>query len=255
MSHAFSLANVPIEASSRGVRIELAQIDMVFDGKQVLQTLSLELRAGEFVAIVGRSGSGKSTLLRILAGLEQPTRGTVLWDGKQVNGIYRGTTVMFQDSRLLPWKTVKENVGLGLSGEWSEAADMVLAQVGLGERKGEWPASLSGGQQQRVALARALVRNPRLLLLDEPLSALDALTRLEMQQLIERIWLERGFTTMLVTHDVTEAIRLADRILLLEEGRIALDVYNPLPRPRRQSDAHFTSLEKEVLERIMKNER
>jgi sulfonate transport system ATP-binding protein len=162
---------------------------------------------------------------------------------------------MFQDSRLLPWKTVKENVGLGLSGEWSEAADMVLAQVGLGERKGEWPASLSGGQQQRVALARALVRNPRLLLLDEPLSALDALTRLEMQQLIERIWLERGFTTMLVTHDVTEAIRLADRILLLEEGRIALDVYNPLPRPRRQSDAHFTSLEKEVLERIMKNER
>jgi sulfonate transport system ATP-binding protein len=159
---------------------------------------------------------------------------------------------MFQDSRLLPWKRVLDNVALGLQGG-KDKAEQVLQKVGLQERKAEWPAVLSGGQRQRVALARALVHDPELLLLDEPLGALDALTRIEMQQLIETLWRERGFTAVLVTHDVQEAIALADRVVLIEDGRITLDERIALPRPRARGSAAFAHLEEHILARVLKH--
>ncbi|WP_407653309.1 ATP-binding cassette domain-containing protein [Brevibacillus ruminantium] len=167
-----------------------------------------------------------------------------------MTGLNEATTVMFQDSRLIPWKTVLDNVGLGLSGDWKPLAKAALRQVGLEERRDDWPSTLSGGQKQRVALARALVRKPNLLLLDEPMSALDALTKLEMQELVSSLWEETRFTTLLVTHDVSEAVRLADRILLIDRGQIELDLEQNMPRPRDRADAAFGSLEKQVLSRI-----
>ncbi len=158
--------------------------------------------------------------------------------------------MMFQDARLLPWKTVIDNVGLGLR-RWRDAALQALASVGLESRAQEWPAALSGGQKQRVALARALIHRPRLLLLDEPLGALDALTRLEMQELIVSLWQEHGFT-VLVTHDVSEAVAMADRVLLIEEKKIGLDLSVDIPRPRRTGSAKLAELEAEVLDRVMK---
>ncbi len=159
--------------------------------------------------------------------------------------------MMFQDARLLPWKTVIDNVGLGLKGAWRDAALQALASVGLESRAQEWPAALSGGQKQRVALARALIHRPRLLLLDEPLGALDALTRLEMQELIVSLWQEHGFTVLLVTHDVSEAVAMADRVLLIEEKKIGLDLSVDIPRPRRTGSAKLAELEAEVLDRVM----
>ena len=144
-----------------------------------------------------------------------------------------------------------DNVGLGLSGDWKPKAREALAAVGLADRAGEWPAALSGGQKQRVALARALIHQPRLLLLDEPLGALDALTRIEMQQLIERLWQKHGFTVLLVTHDVAEAVAIADRVILIEEGRIGLDLAVDLPRPRQRGSARLGALEAQVLDRVL----
>jgi sulfonate transport system ATP-binding protein len=158
---------------------------------------------------------------------------------------------MFQDARLLPWKRVIDNVALGLPPERHTDALMVLEQVGLADRANDWPARLSGGQRQRVSLARALVHHPRLLLLDEPLGALDALTRIEMHRLIEDLWRVSGFTALLVTHDVQEAVALADRVILIEDGRIALDEVIDLPRPRSQGDAAFAALEKRILDRVL----
>lgn len=159
--------------------------------------------------------------------------------------------MMFQDARLLPWKTVIDNVGLGLKGHWRNAARDALAAVGLENRAQEWPAALSGGQKQRVALARALIHRPGLLLLDEPLGALDALTRLEMQELIVSLWQEHGFTVLLVTHDVSEAVAMADRVLLIEGGKIGLDLTVDIARPRRIGSARLAELEAEVLNRVM----
>ncbi|WP_201317684.1 ATP-binding cassette domain-containing protein [Paenibacillus sp. EPM92] len=235
-----------------GAKIELRQLGKVFNDTAVLRGLDLSLEPGQFAAIIGRSGSGKSTLLRLIAGLERQMEGQAFIDGKPLSGISPGTTVMFQEARLLPWKKVIDNVGIGLRGDWRKRAEARLRQVGLEGRAEEWPSVLSGGQKQRVALARALIRNPRLLLLDEPLGALDALTRLDMQHLIERLWQEQRFTTLLVTHDVTEAIKLADRIILIEDGAVALDLANPLPRPRTTADPVFSQLEKKVLDRIMR---
>jgi sulfonate transport system ATP-binding protein len=213
--------------------------------------LDLTIDAGEFVAIVGRSGCGKSTLLRSIVGLETPQAGRVTI-GTQAN--FTGQPdirVMFQDSRLLPWKRILANVMLGLSPTLAQQAKKVLTQVGLSERAQDWPATLSGGQRQRVALARALVHDPALLLLDEPLGSLDALTRIEMQQLIEDIWRSRGFTAVLVTHDVSEAITLADRVILIEGGRVALDETVHLPRPRARGSARFAALEERILGRVL----
>ncbi|SUX86289.1 aliphatic sulfonates transport ATP-binding subunit [Citrobacter koseri] len=217
----------------------------------MLNQLDLHIPAGQFVAVVGRSGGGKSTLLRLLAGLESPTAGELLAGTTPLAEIQDDTRMMFQDARLLPWKSVIDNVGLGLKGGWRDAARQALAAVGLENRAAEWPAALSGGQKQRVALARALIHRPGLLLLDEPLGALDALTRLEMQDLIVSLWQEHGFTVLLVTHDVSEAVAMADRVLLIEDGKIGLDLTVDIARPRRLGTVRLAELEAEVLGRVM----
>lgn len=234
-----------------GVRLEIGGLSKRYGTREVLRQAELAIEPGEFVAIVGRSGCGKSTLLRLVAGLEPASEGEIRLDGQAVTGLSADTRIMFQDSRLLPWKRVRDNVALGLPREQRGSADDVLAQVGLGERQADWPARLSGGQRQRVSLARALVHKPRLLLLDEPLGALDALTRIEMHQLIEGLWRRNGFTALLVTHDVQEAVALADRVILIEDGRIALDERIALARPRERGDAAFAALENRILQRVL----
>ncbi len=254
-----ALADAPVRAptgTEPAVAITLQGLSKQFGDRTVLHDIDLHIPAGEFVAIVGRSGCGKSTLLRLLAGLETPTQAPadpapVRFDGQAQAGLNPDTRIMFQDARLLPWKRVLDNVALGLPPTRHAHARDVLAHVGLAERAREWPAVLSGGQRQRVALARALVHQPRLLLLDEPLGALDALTRIEMQQLIETLWQEDGFTAVLVTHDVSEAIALADRVLLIEDGAITLDQRIELPRPRARGSAAFAAYEARVLAQVL----
>lgn len=240
-----------LHSLNRGTPLSISGIRKSFAERQVLRDIDLRIPSGQFVAVVGRSGCGKSTLLRLLAGLEQPTGGQLL-AGKGPLAAARGDTrLMFQEARLLPWKRVIDNVGLGLRGNWRPKAQQVLEAVGLGERGNDWPAALSGGQKQRVALARALIHEPRLLLLDEPLGALDALTRIEMQQLIERLWQQHGFTVLLVTHDVSEAVATADRVILIEDGQVGLDLEVNLPRPRNRGSARLAALEAEVLNRVL----
>lgn len=237
---------------TQGTPLLLNGVTKRYGENSILNALDLHIPAGQFVAVVGRSGGGKSTLLRLLAGLETPNGGELLAGNTPLAELQDDTRMMFQDARLLPWKTVIDNVGLGLKGHWRDAARQALASVGLENRADEWPAALSGGQKQRVALARALIHRPGLLLLDEPLGALDALTRIEMQDLIESLWQEHGFTVLLVTHDVSEAVAMADRVLLIEDGKIGLDVTVDIARPRRLGSVRLAELEAEVLDRVMK---
>ena len=242
------------QKAAQGVHLQTLQLTKRYGEREVLKQVQLDVRPGEFIAIVGRSGCGKSTLLRLVAGLEEASAGQLLidaGDAREQRRQNRDTRIMFQDARLLPWKRVLDNVILGLPDSARERGRKVLAQVGLADRENEWPARLSGGQRQRVALARALVHQPRLLLLDEPLGALDALTRIEMHRLIEGLWRSHGFTALLVTHDVQEAVALADRVVLIEDGRIALDERIDLPRPRVHGDARFAALETRILDRVL----
>ncbi len=210
-----------------------------FGAQRVLDDLDLEIRPGEFVALLGRSGSGKTTLLRTLAGLDPVPEEAVV-------AVPQPTAVVFQEPRLLPWKHVWQNVALGLPGANPRArAEAALREVELGHRVDAWPVTLSGGEAQRAALARALVREPRLLLLDEPFAALDALTRMRMHALVLDLWRVHHPTALIVTHDVDEALLLADRVLVLERGRIATDVLVGLDRPR--DPAAFGALRTQLL--------
>lgn len=235
---------------TRGSAISLRGISKSFGDVSVLRKIDLEIAPGSFTAIIGRSGCGKSTLLRLITGLDEPTSGTLHFsDGAKPR-------LMFQDARLLPWARTLANVEVGLGTDRGTPSGRARAQealdhVGLGDRLKAWPATLSGGQRQRVALARALVSRPKALALDEPLGALDALTRIEMQRLIEEIWRTEGFTALLVTHDVSEALMLADRLLLIEEGRIGLDLTIDLPRPRRRDMGELARLEEQILDRLL----
>ena len=237
-----------IPASMDGATVVLRDVVKAFGDHRVLHGIDLDIPAGQFVAIVGRSGCGKSTLLRLIAGLDQPTSGTIGLDGT--------VRLMFQEPRLLPWQSVAANVEVGLppGRDRRRIAEAVLAQVGLTGRGGDWPSVLSGGQKQRVALGRALASHPSLLAFDEPLGALDALTRIEMQTLIEQVWQEKGFTAIVVTHDVSEAVALADRILVLEEGRVVMDVAVDIPRPRRRGDPLAGAIEGRILERLLQRD-
>lgn len=238
--------------SAAGIKIQLKNLSKYYGDVCVLDNLNLEVKPGEFLAIVGRSGCGKSTLLKLIAKLEQITSGEiVLVDNHTAQPVTtKDVRVMFQDARLLPWRSVQQNIQLGLTKNLYAKADSLLDAVGLTQKANLWPAQLSGGQKQRVAFARALVHQPRILLLDEPLGALDALTRLEMQALIERLWLQHGFTTILVTHDVSEAVQLADRVILLDSGHIAQQYQIDLPRPRKHNHA-FNDLEQQVLKGVL----
>jgi len=242
-------------SSVTGAFVHLQGVTKRFGDHRVLRGIDLAIEPGQFVAVIGRSGCGKSTLLRLIAGLDLPTGGRLLVEDAS-SGWHDSVRLMFQEPRLLPWQRVVSNVAVGL-GHTSDRqrrrrqAEDALREVGLAGRERVWPAVLSGGQKQRVSLARALVSHPRLLLLDEPLGALDALTRIEMQELIERVWQENGFTAMMVTHDVSEAVALADRILLLENGGVAMDVAVDLPRPRRRGDAEAAAIEGRILERLL----
>ncbi|KAF7962437.1 aliphatic sulfonate ABC transporter ATP-binding protein [Cupriavidus sp. UYMU48A] len=242
------------EARPGGVALRVQQVVKRYDGREVLHRIELDAAPGEFVAIVGRSGCGKSTLLRLVAGLELSDEGTITLDAQPARTQQQDIRVMFQDSRLLPWKRVLENVALGLPRERREQAAAVLAQVGLAERAHAWPARLLGRcSVSALRCARARASPPRLLLLDEPLGALDALTRIEMQGLIESLWARLGFTALLVTHDVSEAVALADRIVLIEDGRITMDEPVALARPRQRGSAAFAQLEERVLRRVMQH--
>jgi sulfonate transport system ATP-binding protein len=240
------------DASYKGVSIAVRDLGRNFGGKQVLHSLGLHVPAGQFLAVVGRSGCGKSTLLRLLAGLDRPDHGSISFDQAQRESPKGVARVMYQEPRLLPWATVLANVEVGLGPNSNtfggrDRAFEALNAVGLADRADEWPAVLSGGQKQRVALARALVSQPRFLALDEPLGALDALTRIEMQQLLESVWLRDGFTAVLVTHDVSEALMLADRVVILRGGAVARDFKMDSPRPRRRGNAHLAGLEEQIL--------
>jgi sulfonate transport system ATP-binding protein len=236
------------------LRIENASKN--FGANTALYPVSLPIGRGEVVAIVGRSGSGKSTLLRLIAGLEKPSSGCILVEDEPLGaGINPRARLMFQDAALLPWLSVLENVLLATprGPDRRRIAREALEHVGLGAREREWPLVLSGGQRQRVALARALASAAELVLFDEPLGALDALTRLEMQNLIERLWLESRFSAVLVTHDVEEAVALADRVLVMEGGKLTFETAVGLERPRTRSDRAFVDLKERVLAEVMRS--
>jgi sulfonate transport system ATP-binding protein len=241
-----------MSASTQQAAVQLRSVSKRFGDRLVLDRLDLSIDQGAFVSIIGRSGCGKSTLLRLVAGLDTPDAGAVdvLDTSETAQGVAR-TRMMFQEARLLPWKTVLGNVMLGQAPSERDEARAALREVGLGGRERDWPAQLSGGQRQRVALARALVHRPSLLLLDEPFGALDALTRLEMHTLLTRLWREHGFTAVLVTHDVHEAVTLSDRIVLIEDGRMALDHPVALDRPRARAGATVAEIEEHVLQRML----
>ena len=244
-------------AENRGVGIRIEVLEKSFGDVPVLHDLDLEVPAGQFLAIVGKSGCGKSTLLRLLVGLDAPTAGRISFIGPDGTDAAPSSRIVFQEPRLLPWASVVDNVVVGLGEgvdkrEGRRRAEAALAEVQLGEKAGEWPSRLSGGQRQRAALARALVSQPRFLAMDEPLGALDALTRITMQSLVERVWQEQGFTALFVTHDVGEAVALADRVIVLDEGRIALDINVDQPRPRRRGAADLAEIEGRLLKGIFK---
>ncbi|MCO6049027.1 ABC transporter ATP-binding protein [Mesorhizobium sp. RP14(2022)] len=225
------------------VLVDIQGLSRDFGAAPVLDRISLAIQPGEFVALLGRSGSGKSTLLRVLAGLDEAPAARVVLPKRR--------SIVFQEPRLMPWKSVADNVALGVSNAHaSGAVSRALADVELTHRRDAWPLTLSGGEAQRAALARALVREPELLLLDEPFAALDALTRLRMQGLVRELWRKHRPAVLLVTHDVGEAVALADRILVLDRGRFRREVAVELPHPRRHGDPCAAALETELLREL-----
>jgi len=233
---------IQFAAVSRPPAVRLRRLTRSFSGRTVLDDVSLEIAAGEFVALIGKSGSGKTTLLRAIADLDDDAA------GHGDIAVPENRSVLFQDSRLLPWETLLRNVTLGLRAPDAEQRGReALADVGLAGRENAWPSVLSGGEQQRAALARSLIREPALLLADEPFGALDALTRLRMHDLLFRLVAIHRPAVLLVTHDIDEALKLADRVLVMDRGRIILDRAVALRHPRRTTDPAFASRREELL--------
>ncbi|MGD0852798.1 MAG: ABC transporter ATP-binding protein [Acidimicrobiales bacterium] len=231
-----------------GAAVVAQNVQRSFNGRDVLRNVNLTIEGDQFVALLGRSGSGKSTLLRILGGLDPDYQGDVLVPERRA--------VVFQEARLIPWLRVLANVVLGLNPRpeghpaLRERGLEALREVVLEEHAHDWPLTLSGGEAQRVALARALVREPQLMLLDEPFGALDALTRIKMQSLLQRLCARHRPAVLLVTHDVDEAILLADRVAVLVNGTISLDVTVDIEKPRNRGDAHFIELRERLLREL-----
>lgn len=238
--------------------IRVEGVSKAFGTLQVLTNLSLAIPVGEFAAIVGPSGCGKSTLLRMIAGLEKPDRGQVLYKGRPIDRPGPDRTLMFQEHALYPWRTVSQNVEFGLelagvpTGERRRRVADVLDLVGLRSFERYYPSQLSGGMRQRASVARALVVNPEVLLLDEPYGALDAMTRAAMQEELLSLWAESGRTMLLITHDMEEAVYLADRVFVMSDrpGQVIQEVMVDLPRGRHRSDPRFVRLRKELLQAL-----
>lgn len=223
--------------------VTVRELHKSFENHRVLAGVDVSINPGEFVALLGASGSGKSTLLRILAGLDTDYSGHLSLPERRA--------VVFQEHRLMPWKRVTANVALGLEGEDTQArSKAMLEEVGLREHGRAWPRTLSGGESQRVALARALVRSPELLLLDEPFGALDALTRMRVHSLVLSLWERHRPSVLLVTHDVDEALLLADRALVLRDGRVDVDLHIASSRPRRRADPAVEGLRTRILQTL-----
>ena len=236
---------------SVGLALKVSHARKRFGEREILHGLDLSVAPGEFIAVVGRSGCGKTTLLRLIAGLTELSAGEISIGQEPVHGLNAHVKLLFQEARLLPWQTVLQNVGIARGENWQARAKEVLQRVGLAGRENDWPSVLSGGQKQRVALARALVSRPSVLLLDEPFGALDALTRLEMHDLLNEAWQRAGFTTVLITHDVAEAVALADRVIVMKDGKVTLDLKITLPRPRRAvGDVATAKLQAEILDHV-----
>ena len=222
---------------------------------KVLEQIDLEIQAGEFISIVGSSGCGKSTLLRLLVGLEADYQGKIQVDGQAIYGTSLKRGIVFQDHRLFPWLNVQENIRVALhqSQLSRQQEDQLIAEhldlVRLSKFKDAYPAQLSGGMQQRVAIARSLVNRPEILLLDEPFGALDALTRHQLQDEIQRIWQQEKITMIMVTHDVEEAVYLADRVVVMQPhpGRIKRIVDIQVPHPRQREDIRLSNLKNDIL--------
>ncbi|TDC28020.1 ABC transporter ATP-binding protein [Streptomyces sp. 8K308] len=244
-THAGGLTTGVTTGLATGAAVRIEGLVRAFGDRRVLDALDLTIAPGEFVALIGRSGSGKSTLLRVLAGIDHDVTGYERLDAPE------NVSVVFQDARLLPWKRLLENVTLGLGGpDATGRGRTALAEVGLAGRERAWPVELSGGEQQRVALARSLVREPELLLADEPFGALDALTRIRMHALLRRLCEAHRPAVLLVTHDVDEAIALADRVVVLDAGRIAADLPITLPAPRAPGSPEYATLRADLLARL-----
>ncbi|HEY0294456.1 MAG TPA: ABC transporter ATP-binding protein [Bordetella sp.] len=244
-----------------GAAVSLRRVDHAFDlggsSLPVLSNIDLEVRPGEFLALLGPSGCGKSTLLRLVAGLETPSSGSIAADGEEILRPDPSRILVFQDPTLYPWRTVRDNVALGLQARGLLPArnariDDALERVKLAEFAGAYPHQLSGGMAQRAALARALVNDPRILILDEPLGKLDSLTRLAMQSELLELWRRTGITVLLVTHDVEEALFLADRIIVLSDrpARIKDEIINDLPYPRHRGDPRLVAMRQRALRQL-----
>lgn len=250
------------QADSEGLRenvLEIHGLNKTFQingqFRNVLEQIDFCVRPGEMICILGRSGCGKTTLLNILAGFTPPTAGQVLLRGKPVFKPGPDRCVVFQQDALFPWLTVEENIAFGLrkpKHKVKEEVDHFLSLVGLNEFSNYLPREISGGMKQRVALARVLILRPAVLLMDEPFAALDAQTREEMQNLLLSIWARLSPTILFVTHDVTEAVKMADRILLMDKdpGRIREDIHIHLPRPREKDTSNFLLLCRSLLEKL-----
>lgn len=224
------------------VAVRVSGLHRSFNGQRVLDGIDIEIRKGEFLALLGRSGSGKSTILRAIAGLDEGAEGS----GEIT--VPERRSVLFQDSRLLPWQTVIDNVTLGSYDTGArDRAKIALREVELSGKEGSWPRTLSGGEQQRAALARSLVRDPELLLADEPFSALDALTRIRMQRLLQRLCQRHSPAVLFVTHDVEEALRLADRVIIISDGRVSHEVTT---RGLNTSPDRFSATRDDILARL-----
>lgn len=255
VAHAFA---DPIADPVVGAALDVEHISHAFDIDgcvlPVLDDVNFSVKPGEFIALLGPSGCGKSTLLRLVAGLEAPRSGVLREDGDPVTGPFPSRVVVFQDPTLFPWRTVWNNVALGLEAQGilksqRPRVDAAIDLVGLSQFRNAYPHQLSGGMAQRVALARALVNDPKILILDEPLGKLDSLTRITMQAEIVALWQRKGFTTLLVTHDVEEALFLANRVIVFSDrpARIEADIVVDRPYPRHRGDPKLAELRRNIL--------
>jgi len=236
--------------ATHGIDIGLDGVAKTVDTEPVLLDLSFEIGAGQFVAIVGRPHAGKTTLMRVMSGLEPVSAGRLEIDGEPVAGPRKDVRLLFREPRLLPWSRVLPKVGIGHGPEWQDQAQAALKAVGLGGHAHTWPLKLDAAQRHRVALARALVSKPKLLLMDEPFDALGADDRANMHELIQTVWAEQGFTAVLMTHDVQEALALADRVLVLKNGRIVRDTPINVPRRLRRASPALDHLEQAIRREI-----